>query len=88
MVLSKTRPVFLLRLIPQAESVWNSESNSCTILHSERNVINLTVTLVEDSILLVLMLLGLQRYRESGMIGIGHFLHRQVSEPPSTVTKI
>ena len=88
MVLSKTRPVLLLKLIPQAESVWSSESNSCTILHSEWNVINLTVMLVEDIVLLVLMLSGLQRYRESGMIGIWHLLHRQVSEPPSTVTEI
>ena len=38
--------------------------------------------LVEDSVLLVLMLSGLRRYSESGMIGIWRLLHRQVSGPP------
>ena len=80
--------MLLLRFIPQADSVWNSELNSCQVLHSERNVVNLIVTLVEDSLLLVLMLSGLQRYKESGMIGIWRLLHRQVSEHPSTLTEI
>jgi hypothetical protein len=34
------------------------------------------------------MLSGLQRYRGLGMIGIWRLLHRQVSEPPSTLTEI
>ena len=78
-VLLKIRCVLLLRLIAQTESLWSSESNSCLVLHSERNVANLTVMLVEDSVLLVLMLSGLRRYRLPGMAGIWRLLHRQVS---------
>jgi hypothetical protein len=81
-VLSKIRCVILLRLITQAESVWSSESNSCLLPHTEWNVENLIATLVEDTILLGLMLTGLRRYRELGMIGIWRLLYRQVSGPP------
>ena len=80
--------MILLRLIAQTESAWNSESNSCQVLHSERNVEVLTVTLVEDSVLLILMLLGLRRYRLSGMAGIWRLLYRQVSGLPSTLIEI
>ena len=74
--------MILLRLITQTETGWSSESNSCLLLHTERNVANLIVTLVEDSVLLVLMLTGLRRYREVGMIGIWRLLYRQVSGHP------
>jgi hypothetical protein len=70
------------------EAVWSSESNSCLVLHSERNVAVLAVTLVEDSVLLILMLLGLQRYKLSGMAGIWRLLYRQVSGLPSTLIEI
>jgi hypothetical protein len=68
-------------LIAQADSIWSSESNSCLVPYSERNFANLTVTLVEDSVLLVLMLSGLRRYGGLGMAGIWRLLYRQVSGP-------
>jgi len=69
--------VFYIRNIVRAESVWSSESNSCLVLHSDRSLANVIVTLVEDSVLLVLMLSGLRRYRELGMVGIWRLLYRQ-----------
>jgi len=78
----------------RVESVWSSESNSCLVLHSERSFAAIIVTLVEDSVLLALMLSGLRRYKELGMVGIWRLLYRQglfwlavvtVAEIPSVV---
>ena len=80
--------MLLLKLIPQAGSVWSPESNSCIIPYSGRNVTNLTVILAEDTVLLGLMLAGLRRYGDSGMVSIWRLLHRQVSRPPPTLTEI
>ncbi|KAI0256380.1 hypothetical protein BJV78DRAFT_1151128 [Lactifluus subvellereus] len=88
---------FYIRSVVRAESVWSSESNSCLVLYSERSFTNVIVTLVEDSVLLVLMLSGLRRYRESGKVGIWGLLYRQgllwivlvtVAEIPSAGTSL
>ena len=67
--------------LTQAEAVWSSESNACIVLHTERNVANLAITLVEDCVLLVLMLSGIRRHGGLGMAGIWRLLYRQVSGP-------
>ena len=72
--------MLLLRLFAQTESVWSSKKNSCLVSNTERNV-NPIVILVGDSVLLALMLSGLRRYGELGMVGIWRLLYRQVSGP-------
>ena len=87
MVLLTSRRVLLLRLIAQAESVWSSEANSCIVLYTERSFANVIVTLMEDSVLLILMFSGLRRYKESRTVGIWRLLYRQVSGPPLHLLK-
>jgi hypothetical protein len=59
--------------------MWDPAANTCIILHTQRSVEPVTITLVEDFILLALMLSGLRRYGEAGMFGLWRFLYYQVS---------
>ncbi|KAI0302733.1 hypothetical protein BC826DRAFT_985970 [Russula brevipes] len=86
--------IFYVRNIAMAVSVWNSAADTCLVLHTRRGLTPVTITLVEDVVLLVLMLTGLRRYGEAGMYGLWRLLYRQglfwlalvtVAEIPSTV---
>jgi len=66
-----------IRSISRADAVWETTANSCLILHTERSIEPVVITLVEDFILLALMLSGLRRYGEAGMFGLWRFLYYQ-----------
>jgi len=59
--------------------VWDQTANTCVILDTRHCIEPITITLVEDFILLALMLSGLRRYGEAGMFGLWRFLYNQVS---------
>ncbi len=63
----------------QADAVYDQAADTCVILNTEHCIEPITVTLVEDLILLTLMLCGLRRYGEAGMFGLWRFLYYQVS---------
>ncbi|KAI0295832.1 hypothetical protein B0F90DRAFT_1748744, partial [Multifurca ochricompacta] len=69
---------FYIHSIATAESVWSPTTQSCVVLHSRRSMANIIVTLIEDIILLILMLMGLRRYGEAGMFGLWRLLYNQV----------
>ena len=60
--------------------MWSSTDGTCIVLHTERSIGAITITLAEDLILLILMLSGLRRYGEAGMFGLWRLLYHQVSE--------
>jgi len=85
---------FYMRNTIRADAVWSPTAKTCLVLHTERTTEPVTVTLVEDFILLVLMLSGLRRYGEAGMFGLWRFLYHQglfwlalvtIAEIPPTV---
>lgn len=53
---------------------------TCTVLNTESNKLNITVTLIADVILLLIVLVGLLRLRRhgAGRSGIGLLLWNQV----------
>ncbi|KAH9993250.1 hypothetical protein BJV77DRAFT_999543 [Russula vinacea] len=86
--------VIYIRSMARADAMWDPAANTCIILHTQRSVEPVTITLVEDFILLALMLSGLRRYGEAGMFGLWRFLYYQglfwlalvtVAEIPPTV---
>jgi hypothetical protein len=85
---------FYMRSLVRADATWNPSTASCLVLNTERTIGPVTVTLVEDFILLILMLSGLRRYGETGMFGLWRFLYHQglfwlalvtIAEIPPTV---
>jgi hypothetical protein len=72
--------LLLMRSIVKAASVWSSTAQSCLVLHTEWTKGPVTVTLVEDFVLLGLMLSGLQRYGERGTSGLWRLLYHQVRQ--------
>jgi len=68
---------FYIRSISRANAIWDPAANTCLILNTERTIEPVTITLVEDFILLGLMLSGLRRYGEAGMFGLWRFLYYQ-----------
>jgi hypothetical protein len=82
-VLSKLRRVLLLRLFAQMVSIWSSRLSSCVdfVRAGSGWDANPIVTLATDSVLLILMLSGLRRHGDLGMVGTWRLLYRQVSRP-------
>lgn len=85
---------FYIRNMTWSEAIWDTEQATCLVIKTNRNMTTITVTLVEDLVLLSLMLIGLRRYGGVGMHGLWLFLHRQgllwlllitVAEIPTTV---
>ncbi|KAI9448707.1 hypothetical protein F5148DRAFT_1250441 [Russula earlei] len=83
-----------IRSMSRADSTWSPKAQTCLVLHTEHSIEPVTMTLVEDTVLLVLMLSGLRRYKEAGMFGLWRFLYRQglfwlvwitIAEIPPTV---
>ncbi|KAI0064864.1 hypothetical protein BV25DRAFT_1822618 [Artomyces pyxidatus] len=77
-------------------AAWSTETGACAIQDTVRNRANIIVTLATDAVLLLLMLFGLLRYRNAGMVrgGIWKILYNQgllwvvvvtVAEVPPTV---
>ena len=82
-VLSKIRRVLLLRLFVQTVSTWKSRLSSCLIFirAGSGGDADPIVILATDSVLLILMLSGLRRHGDLGMVGTWRLLYRQVSGP-------
>jgi len=85
---------FYIRSMARANSVWSPTAKTCLVLHTEHSIEPVTITLVEDFVLLALMLSGLRRYGEAGMFGLWRFLYNQglfwlawitIAEIPPTV---
>ncbi|KAH9964907.1 hypothetical protein BC827DRAFT_1374770 [Russula dissimulans] len=91
--------VFIIQGIARTRSAWNSDVQTCALLNSESNKLNVTVTLIADVILLLIVLIGLFRLRREGVgrSGIGLLLWNQgviwlilatIAEVPPTVLLI
>ncbi|KAH9985802.1 hypothetical protein BJV74DRAFT_550801 [Russula compacta] len=85
---------FYIRNTSTADAVWSSTDGTCVALYTEQSIGAITITLVEDLVLLILMLSGLRRYGEAGMFGLWRLLYHQglfwlalvtVAEIPTTV---
>jgi hypothetical protein len=83
-----------IRAIARANAVWDQTENTCVIQNTRDCIEPITITLVEDFLLLALMLSGLRRYGEAGMFGLWRFLYNQglfwlalvtIAEIPPTV---
>ena len=69
------------RLIhPQLRSHWYDFLPGCIVFNSRSSELNLIVTLITDTVLLLTMLVGLFRLRRDGdgKFGIGSLLWKQV----------
>ena len=64
----------------QLRADWNARLPGCIIFNSHSSKLNIIVTLIVDVILLLIMLVGLLRWRTDGlgMFGIGRLLWKQV----------
>jgi hypothetical protein len=59
--------------------VWSDETKSCVLLNPQSNKLNVIVSLVSDTTLLLIMLVGLFRLRfQTREYGFGHILWNQV----------
>ncbi|KAI0045883.1 hypothetical protein FA95DRAFT_78706 [Auriscalpium vulgare] len=86
---------FAIRSAAITRGVWIEASNTCIVLHTETSKDNIITTLVTDTVLLVLMWLGLMRWHRAGLEGgIWRLLFNQgllwvlvvtLAEVPSTV---
>ncbi|KAI0064418.1 hypothetical protein BV25DRAFT_1914609 [Artomyces pyxidatus] len=55
---------FLLRSVIVARSEWDNDSGGCQISDTDDSRINVTVTLITDTVLLTIMIVGLRRQRD------------------------
>ncbi|KAI0045889.1 hypothetical protein FA95DRAFT_1607338 [Auriscalpium vulgare] len=86
---------FGIRSAVISRAAWNVAGNTCIVLHTERSKDNILTTLATDSVLLVLMLVGLMRWHRAGLNGgiFGLLLNQgllwvlvvTLAEVPSTV---
>jgi len=66
----------------QLRAEWNVSLLGCIISNSHSSKLNIIVTLIVDIILLLVVLVGLLRWRSDGlsMFGIGRLLWKQVGD--------
>ncbi|KAI0045881.1 hypothetical protein FA95DRAFT_1560652 [Auriscalpium vulgare] len=86
---------FAIRSAAISRGVWSDSAKTCIALHTEASKDNIITTLVTDTVLLVLMWLGLMRWHRAGLEGgIWRLLFNQglfwilvvtLAEVPSTV---
>ena len=64
----------------QLHAKWNAFLPGCIVFNSHSSKLNIIVTLIVDTILLLTVLVGLLRWRSDGlgMFGIGRLLWKQV----------
>jgi len=64
----------------QLRASWDPSLRICIVLNTERNKLNIIVTLITDIVLLLTVLVGLLRLRQDGggRFGIGLLLWNQV----------
>ncbi|KAI0281972.1 hypothetical protein BGY98DRAFT_156449 [Russula aff. rugulosa BPL654] len=86
---------FLIYGTAAIRCVWSDENHSCVLLNPQSNKLNVVVSLVSDTLLLLIMLVGLLRLRfQATKFGLGRILWNQslvwlalatVAEVPPTV---
>ncbi|KAH9964913.1 hypothetical protein BC827DRAFT_1265599 [Russula dissimulans] len=74
-----TASLLIVFRVVRLRSAWDPDLHSCTVLNTESNKLNITVTLISDIILLLTVLVGAFRLRRdgAGRSGIGLVLWNQ-----------
>jgi len=66
----------IIQAIVRLRSIWSPEARSCVVSNSTATKVNILVTLATDIVMLLIMLVGLLRwrFREGGASSLGRFL--------------
>ncbi|KAI0062705.1 hypothetical protein BV25DRAFT_1825221 [Artomyces pyxidatus] len=64
-----TNTAFYIHSVIVTQAAWNEDAGFCLVLHTARSRDNVLVTLATDTVLLLLTLFGLLRWRNAGMAG-------------------
>ncbi|KAI0062697.1 hypothetical protein BV25DRAFT_1915836 [Artomyces pyxidatus] len=69
---------FYIRSIVMTQAAWDEQNSFCAVMNTTRRRDNILATLATDIVLLLLMLFGLLRWRNAGMVhGIWRLLYAQ-----------
>ncbi|KAH9954860.1 hypothetical protein BC827DRAFT_922878 [Russula dissimulans] len=71
-----TNVACIMQAIVRLRSIWSPTARTCVVSNSTATRVNIIVTLATDTVMLLIMLVGLLRwrFREGGASGLGRFL--------------